>query len=127
MNVARGHEYKHTFCDSSSIIFSLSYSLRLLALYTWNSPEPAPALEPCTFFIISLAGLIAFSFGGAGINAGFAGSFRSRSNCTRCFSTAVSACRLTGGVEDEGVGEADMAVGREVMGAKRTRTAALRA
>lgn len=73
--------------------FSRSYSLRRLALYTWNSPDPAPALEPCTFFIISRAARIPFSFGGVGTNAGFEGSLSSRSSCERCFSTAVSACR----------------------------------
>ena len=35
-----------TWVDSSSMIFSLSYSRLRLALYTWNSPLPAPALEP---------------------------------------------------------------------------------
>ena len=100
-----------TLADMSSIILSLSYSLRRLALYTWNSPDPAPALEPCTFFIISRAGRIAFSFGGAGTKAGFAGSLSSRSSCERCFSTAVNACLWVDvgvGEDDEGIGELDM-------------------
>ena len=63
---ARNLTTEHTFKDSSSNIFNLSYSLRLLALYTWNSPLPAPALDPWTFFIISRAGLSVFSFGGGG-------------------------------------------------------------
>ena len=91
---------------SSSINFSRSYSLRLLALYTWNSPEPAPALEPCTFFIIALAGLTVFSFGGGGMYAGFAGSLSSFSSCAFCRSTGVAACLFIGGVpEPEGAGD----------------------
>lgn len=81
-----------TFSASSSKSLNLSYSRLLAALYTWNSPLPAPALEPCTFFIISLGALILFSFGGGGIYTGFAGSLRSRSSWDRCFSTAVNAC-----------------------------------
>ena len=90
--------------------FSRSYSRRLFALYTWNSPLPAPALLPCTFFIISRGGRIVFSFGGAGTGAGFAGSFSSRASCARCRSTAVSACLFTGGVASP----AEVGVGVEV-------------
>ena len=94
----------HTFCVASSSNLRRSYSLLLLALYTWNSPLPAPALDPWTFFIISRAARIVFSLGGGGINAGFAGSLRSFSNCERCFSTAVRAWRFAGAVDVEGVG-----------------------
>ena len=101
---------RRTFCASSSMSFSLSYSRRRLALYTWNSPLPAPALEPCTFFIISRGGRIVFSFGGAGTYAGLLGSLSSRSSCARCLSTALSACLLAlVPVVWAGGGDADMA------------------
>ena len=73
--------------------FILSYSLLLLALYTWNSPLPAPALEPWTFFIISRAGRIFFPSGGGGMKARLDGSLNSRSSCERCFSRGVTAWR----------------------------------
>src|SRR5262249_51244460 len=42
-----------SFFAASSINLSRSYSRRRLALYTWNSPLPAPADEPCTLATIS--------------------------------------------------------------------------
>jgi hypothetical protein len=41
---------------SDCISRSRSYSRRRLALYTWNSPDPAPADEPCTLATISGGG-----------------------------------------------------------------------
>jgi hypothetical protein len=110
------HIVPRTLALSSSIIFNLSYSLLLLALYTWNSPLPAPALEPCTFFIISRAGLKVFSLGAAGMNAGLAGSLRSLSSCARWRSEAESACLFVVVVADEVVGAVKPEPGVEAAG-----------
>jgi hypothetical protein len=60
--------------------FSRSYSLLLLCLYTWNSPEPAPDEEPWTDFIISTGARRVRSFGAVGRRISLSGLLRSLSS-----------------------------------------------
>jgi hypothetical protein len=81
---------------------SRSYSRRRAALYTWNSPDPAPAEEPCTLVTISGGGGSGLrdDAAGGGIRISWSGLEKSADRVAACAEVGDKARRdfLTGRV-----------------------------
>lgn len=92
-----------------------------------KSPEPAPALDPCTFFIISLGGrnvLPTPSLFRSGIRTSRSGFERSLFRAAACSSAGVAVRESLGLEEGPGEGDADMlgGAGVAVRGLRRVRS-----